>query len=328
MKAWWPILCRKESSSSLSQSEDSDGSKRLRCCGEDSDSSSTSTGSDDSSWCALSVCQDAKFHLVPKNGWHPFVKRMRCSAVNTIKWFGEGPVPQAPDDCWLLPTSDAMALRIAQQQVSLAAAGWKVLTCAPQTVNTLSNKASMAHHAKELGLLAHLPKHWDSPEEAEFPCILKAAVGEHGKNVFIVHSPKEVYEVTTEGFGSTWLLQELVSGSLESCVSLLVDRGEILDAICTEYEYDKEEYVWPHVGEVNRWSHCNIPADHLDTMHAFLVDYSGICNFNYKVRPSGSMCIFEVNTRVGADLACDVPRKRARALFEKLDSLTPSRTSA
>ena len=41
-----------------------------------------------------------------------------------------------------------------------------------------------------------------------------------------------------------------------------------------------------------------------------------MCNFNYKVRQdSGHMGIFEVNTRVGADLACDVPRERAKAFF-------------
>jgi len=33
------------------------------------------------------------------------------------------------------------------------------------------------------------------------------------------------------------------------------------------------------------------------------------------------MCVFEINTRVGADLACDVPRPRARILFEKLNAL-------
>merc|ERR550525_639858 len=57
-------------------------------------------------------------------------------------------------------------------------------------------------------------------------------------------------------------------------------------------------------------------------MKAFLHEYRGICNFNYKVREHGdSLCIFEVNTRVGADLACDVPRSRARCLFEKLEEL-------
>ena len=50
-----------------------------------------------------------------------------------------------------------------------------------------------------------------------------------------------------------------------------------------------------------------------------------MCNFNYKVRQdSGHMGIFEVNTRVGADLACDVPRERAKAFFEKRDKLETS----
>ena len=39
-------------------------------------------------------------------------------------------------------------------------------------------------------------------------------------------------------------------------------------------------------------------------MKAFLsapgYEFSGICNFNYKVRDDGSMCIFEMNMRVGA----------------------------
>ena len=40
-----------------------------------------------------------------------------------------------------------------------------------------------------------------------------------------------------------------------------------------------------------------------------------------QVRPDGGLCIFEVNARVGADLACDVPRRRAAVFFEKLESL-------
>ena len=48
-----------------------------------------------------------------------------------------------------------------------------------------------------------------------------------------------------------------------------------------------------------------------------------MCNFNYKVRPTGGMCIFEVNARVGADLACDVPRRRAAQFFEALEALSP-----
>ena len=79
--------------------------------------------------------------------------------------------------------------------------------------------------------------------------------------------------------------------------------------------------VWPHVSELSRCSHSSIPKTHLETMGAFVCGYSGICNFNYKVRKGGDICVFEINTRVGADLACDVPRARARELFEKLNTL-------
>ena len=198
-------------------------------------------------------------------------------------------------------------------------------------------------------MLTHLPAHYANPAEARYPCLLKAAEGEHGQNIHIVNSAEDVLAITSDGFGSTWLLEEMCDGSLELSVSLLVVAGEILDAVCTEYEYDSEQYVWPHVGEVGRRSYDNIPLEHLAVMKDFLHEYSGICNFNYKVRPNGRMCIFEarqhaalamltpappcaiaspfsaffwqVNTRVGADLACDVPRPRARALFAKMDAI-------
>jgi len=271
---------------------------------------------------AEKVIQPPKFHLVPENGWHDHTRRLRCGMHNVIHWDGELPLPSPPSSpCWLLAAKDDMALCISRLQTELLAAGWKVLTCDEKVINRLSNKANLSDYAKRLGMLGHLPQHWVTPAEAQYPCLLKAAVGEHGQNIHIVNSMEEVLDVTTDGFGSTWLLEELCEGSIELSVSLLVVSGEILDAVCTEYEYDQEQYVWPHVGEVGRRSYDNIPAEHLAVMKDFLFEYSGICNFNYKVRPNGRMCIFEVNTRVGADLACDVPRSRARALFAKLDSI-------
>ena len=38
-------------------------------------------------------------------------------------------------------------------------------------------------------------------------------------------------------------MQEMVLGPLELATSLLVHKGEILDAITTTYDYQKEEYV-------------------------------------------------------------------------------------
>ena len=162
--------------------------------------------------------------------------------------------------------------------------------------------------------------------------MLKASVGEHGRDVFIVKSAADAREKSRGGFSSgNWLLQELCKGRDEYATSLLVKNGEILDAIATSYVYDKEIYVWPDVeeDESKRRSTSDIPQEHLDIMKLFLSDFSGICNFNYKIRPDNGLCIFEVNARIGADLACDVPRRRAAAFFERLDELdVPVRKAA
>ena len=88
----------------------------------------------------------------------------------------------------------------------------------------------------------------------------------------------------------------------------------------SRYTYDREVFVWPFVQELKAQRRsAEPPAAHLDVMRAFVTEYSGVCNFNYKVRASGDIAIFEVNTRVGGDLAEDVPRGRARAFFERLE---------
>lgn len=82
-------------------------------------------------------------------------------------------------------------------------------------------------------------------------------------------------------------------------------------------------YVWPHVNELSK-KLCELPLGHLDVMRRFLANYSGFCNFNYKVRNDGKLCIFEANARVGGDLAFDIPQQwpdLAQAMFEKLDEV-------
>merc|ERR1711865_993538 len=118
--------------------------------------------------------------------------------------------------------------------------------------------------------------------------------------------------------------QELVLGPFEYSCSLLVNRGEILQSACMRYEYDSDLYVWPRCSERGKeLQPLDLYKNELDVMRRFLGGYSGFCNFNYKCRKdTGQMCIIEVNARVGADLACDVPRPRAREMFEALDLLS------
>mmetsp|Transcript_108555 Transcript_108555/g.208652 ORF Transcript_108555/g.208652 Transcript_108555/m.208652 type:complete len:268 (-) Transcript_108555:97-900(-) len=248
-----------------------------------------------------------------------------CNVSNQIEWNGTGPVPQANHSCWLLPCEDRTAEKVAEMREELEGAGWKLLTCEPEMVAKLCNKSALRDLAEEIGKIHALPAHWKSPAEATYPCILKAAFGVHGDGTWIVNSEKEALEVLHENggdLGSDWVIQELVQGSTEYSTSLLVVEGLILDAICMVYEYNSRAYVWPHeVTEERKYSTDYIPARHLATMSAFMRNFTGICNFNYKFR-GGRLVIFEVNPRVGGDLVFDVPKDRARMLFEKLDTLS------
>ena len=89
------------------------------------------------------------------------------------------------------------------------------------------------------------------------------------------------------------MLQELVLGPLEYSTSILITGGEVHDAITSTYDYAEEEYVWPHVKEVtaNRVATRDVVPEHLETMRAFLAEYEGICNFNYKVSDSAHMAV-------------------------------------
>jgi len=270
-----------------------------------------------------------RFHITPSNEWQWLVKKMNISVRNTLEWRTGTPLPIAPSpaSCWLLPCKDDTAVQIGTHAEGLAANGWKLLTCPGPNVARIGNKHNLFQHAKALGLLAHLPQHYATPVSAKYPCMLKAHAGEHGQGIYIVRNEKEVASKAGASYdGSQWLLQELCAGRIEHATSLLVKDGEVHDAIVTDYEYDCDAsgvYVWPHVEELQdrRRSHEDIPAAHMTVMKKFVAGFSGICNFNYKVRPDGGMCIFEVNARVGADLACDVPRRRAAKLFAKLDEL-------
>eukprot|EP00931_Biecheleriopsis_adriatica_P105266 TRINITY_DN79829_c0_g1_i1.p1 TRINITY_DN79829_c0_g1~~TRINITY_DN79829_c0_g1_i1.p1 ORF type:complete len:447 (-),score=90.99 TRINITY_DN79829_c0_g1_i1:170-1510(-) len=277
-----------------------------------------------SSWgLARASPTSTRFQLAPWIKWDQDIRRAGCSARNDLQWEGNGPVPDAPPDpCWLLPSQDDIAVLIASRSHELLQHGWRVFQNDPGLVSVLRNKVELHKHAERLALEHFMPKRYVSASSARYPCVLKAAIGTWGSDMCIARSEEDVASFLAKRCLSeeSMLLQELLPGQQEFSTTLLTIDGEIFDYICTKYKYDREEYVWPDATELN---HCcqSVPESHLKTMAAFLPGYTGIINFNYKVRKCGTMCIFETNPRVGADFAFDVPRPRVRQLLEKLDAV-------
>lgn len=261
-----------------------------------------------------------RFQLVPRLAWERPLRKLGVGAHNSLNWNCQRPFPKPPEgtSMWLIPSQDEAALFIAQEARELRELGWKVIDVDPDIVDTLRNKAKLRRLAEKIGHINLLPVHYDDPATAVYPCILKPALGTFGKDTHVVHSAEVVGRLAPGGLGDRFLLQECISGSYEFSTSLLVKDGKLYDAVSMRYLYSLEEYVWPHVRLVSQ-EFLGVPAAHLAVFEDFLVGFSGICNFNYKLRPDGKLCIFEVNPRVGGDLSFDIPRPRGKEFFEKLD---------
>ena len=62
-------------------------------------------------------------------------------------WTGEGAIPPPLDSSiWLLPNQDTVAVRMAERQMELSHAGWRVIRVDPEKVDLLRNKARMIEH--------------------------------------------------------------------------------------------------------------------------------------------------------------------------------------
>ena len=193
------------------------------------------------------------------------------------------------------------------------------------------DKVRLRTRARRMGLEHCLPASYATLRAARFPCIVKTAVGDFGSTVRFARDARELDAAISElkldsrRMNDAWLVQELCEGPVEYSASCVVRDGRILDVVATRYTYDAAVYVWPRVEERRelRVVDAPVPEHHLEVMAALLRGYAGICNFNYKLRGNGDMCIFEVNVRSGEDLACDVPPDRLRCLLERLDGTFP-----
>ncbi|KAK7240105.1 Chromatin assembly factor 1 subunit A [Aureococcus anophagefferens] len=276
----------------------------------------------------------ARFCFAPsKRTWEQNISdACRCPQDFLAPSYDEN-VPAAPPGpgCWLIPTEDGWALRLCERRADYERLGWRVLAGDLEETRELMDKVRLRKRARRMGLEHCLPASYATLRAARFPCIVKTAVGDFGSTVRFARDARELDAAISElkldarRMNDAWLVQELCEGPVEYSASCVVRDGRILDVVATRYTYDAAVYVWPRVEERRelRVVDAPVPENHLDVMAALLRRYTGICNFNYKLRGNGELCIFEVNVRSGEDLACDVPPDRLRCLLERLDGTFP-----
>ena len=244
-------------------------------------------------------------------------------------------LPPAPPSrgCWLVPTEDAWALKICEGKAALERLGWRVLAGSKADTVELMDKVKLRGRAERLGVGDVVPAYYRTLSSAKYPCIVKTAIGDFGSTVRVAQDAAGVRQAMADlkldesGLGKTWLVSELCEGPVEYSTSCAVKGGKILDIVRTRYTYAEAVYVWPRVEEKKglRVVDSELPPEHLAVFSKLLVGYTGICNFNYKLRSDdGRLCLFEVNVRSGEDLGGDVPPARLRCFLERLDGALPA----
>lgn len=232
---------------------------------------------------------------------------------------GPSSINEAPprDGCMLIPCSEDGALEIAQRAQELRLRGWRLLSCNAATIGLFADKWSMVCYAKAVGMAHNLPRVYDTPRGAQYPCIFKTRRGAFGDGVRIVHSPSDIAEDEMH----RGVLQELIPGREELCASLIVISGQIRHALQTRYVYTRDIYVHPFVKErigQRRVRHSLTRNEH-SVFSRILCDFTGVCNVNYKMQ-RGIIKIFEVNPRLGADVVYGRP-EHSRVFLQNLNEL-------
>ena len=251
-------------------------------------------------------------------------------------WEGGLPVPKPPSGHGrplLLPVTEERAQLVARWEHELRRAGWKIVTSLEDTIVELGSKDGLRRRAERLGLLAHLPRFYCSKSAASYPCIAKPTNGVAGRWVQLLQTEHEAtqherhYADTGAQYGQL-IFQEWVPGHKEYATSMVLRDGHIFAACTVEYKYDRQDYTWPKCQEVERrFLGTATASSHLRILQAFLADYTGICNANYKLTHDGRLRILEFNPRIGGDLGTDAPRDQAREMLLAMESLASTRVN-
>ena len=230
--------------------------------------------------------------------------------------------------CWLVPSDHPAALVVARNVASLRRCGWRVGGTAEADIAELSDKLAFCRRAARLGVADSLPVHYASLDECVFPCMLKDALGEFGRDVHIVASATEAQHIMdlqaqlafsknpSRPMGAEakrWVLQEFVPGTIEHSATLLFLNGELADVLCTQYVFSRGRYVWPRVKEhyAQRRTFDSVPEAHLEVMTKLLAGFDGVCNLNYKIRSEDGRSALALDAR--ACRACPARARRSAA---------------
>jgi hypothetical protein len=206
-------------------------------------------------------------------------------------------LPRATDRTVLIPMKSGHAVTAPRR--------YRGLWPDRRSLRILDNKKEFQSYMENNGLAAYCPARYRSPEQAVFPCIVKRLDLSGSIGVEIARSRAHLDEVLESPVFARrpYILQELVSGTMEYATFCICDGGRILWHWTFESTMAGPAVIKNEDNDKNRRILEAAPAvlQQFETVLAPLA-YSGPCIVNYKFTAEGVVQIFEINPRFGGSL--------------------------
>jgi biotin carboxylase len=167
------------------------------------------------------------------------------------------------------------------------------------------DKLEFAGRMSQAGFVDHIPGILDlgSLVPRDFPVVVKSRRSEHGRGTFIVQSPADLEAHLPALIDGEAFLQELIPGSEEFAVHILLDGGMMLFSSAIHYSMAASNLVKgkPEKPKRRMWLRSTPFKPLWHGVLSKLGIHSGTVCIDFRLR-EGKPVIFEINPRVGSSL--------------------------
>lgn len=198
----------------------------------------------------------------------------------------------------LLPTHDE-ALIIAAHRENFPAE-LIILTERIDLLRYISNKKKSTELAASLGI--PVPKVYESPQQAVFPCVFKTVVGNSAKTVFYPRDADELEKLYRTFTNEETMIEELCSGT-DYSVDCVRQGSQFFSSV-----YRALETKTPRGGTTTQREIVNCPVLQVYAKRLLdAVDYNGVCGIDFKYDEMLNKAAFlEINARYTGGLATPI----------------------
>ena len=152
-----------------------------------------------------------------------------------------------------------------------------------------ASKKKFARFVQNYGLQQFAPITYNQ-NSIIYPCICKSDFMSNGRGIKLLENPEATI------FGDR-IYQEYIPGAIEYVSHIVCDKGQIIK--CITYEYIMESDIIRT--SKSKLTTERIESNFIEIFELFLIDYTGVCNIDYKIQNS-TVKVMEINPRLGGSL--------------------------